>query len=346
MEPNEPPSPEQPAVRMPPAYPELSAAQTRVVEQTIRCVDEICRRHPQLGSAVIRLLRTDYKNSSIHRLLPVPILGALTGETDPALPLCVLSRLWWTGADIFDDLNDGHFDPTRVGLSPGQATIAAVACMGLLPSALVAQQVTQPTAVRNAWIEQIADANLDAADSQLADISSAVDAGSVTDVLRNYAGRSGSACARDVAMTAELAGVTAAEVPLWREFGRRFGVLRQLANDRKSLLRDVRDDEDLANGTRTLLLAHALEGSTAQGRDEIHRVSDRARTDLAARAVLRDVLTHPDTTERYDAHVVEIGRQLKSTLVDLAAPSRHRAAVEWMIDESVVTAVCSVRIPT
>jgi len=322
----------------PPTYEALSARRADVVEQTTAFVDEVCKDNPQLAGSVIRLLEADYKNVSIHRLLPLPVLGAITGDALPAVPVCVLSRLWWTGADIFDDLNDGHFDAERVGISANKAMIASIACLTLLPSALIARQ-DLTAQVRMAWIGHLTDGNLDAANGQLADISSAIDADSLTDVMRSYSGKSGSACGRDLAMTALLAGVDAAAVAGWREFGRRYGVLRQLANDCRSVRKDVRDDEDLANGTRTLLLAHALVGAPGDHREHIRRLSERARLDLAARTELRGELTRPAVAERYDSHVTDLGRQANRMLFDLVAPSPFRAALEWMVDVSVESAL-------
>nr|MDT0660934.1 hypothetical protein [Micromonospora sp. DSM 115978] len=322
----------------PPTYEALSEQRTAVIEQTTAFVNDVCKDNPQLAGSVIRLLAADYKNVSIHRLLPLPVLGAITGDPGPAVPVCVLSRLWWTGADIFDDLNDGHFDVERVGMSPNEAMIASIACLTVLPTALIARQ-DLTAQMRMAWVGHLTDGNLDAANGQLADISSVLDAASLTDVMHSYTGKSGSACGRDLAMTAHLAGVDVATVAGWQEFGRRYGVLRQLANDRRSLCKDVRDDEDLANGTRTLLLAHALLGAPGDRQDRLRLLSERARLDLDARTELRGELTRADVAQRYDSYVTDLGRHLNQMVFDLAAPSRFRAAVEWMVDVSVGSAV-------
>lgn len=320
---------------MPPTYPALAAGRALVAERTEQFVRESCRERPHLAASVIRLLDADHKNSSIFRLLPLPVLGALTDDPEPALPICVLARLWWTGADVFDDLNDGDFSAERTGISAPEAAIAAVACLGLLPSTLIARSDLPPR-LRGAWIERVNEGNLDAANGQLADVSAAVDLGSLLQVLDSYADKSGSACARDLAMTAELAGVDDSTVASWGEFGRTFGVLRQLANDRKSLTRDVSEDEDLANGTRTLLLAHALDAAQSERRRYALRdLSERARHDVAARAEVRRQLTSREVVLRYDAHVTRLGNHLRTELSHLAAPSPYRAAVEWMVRDSV-----------
>jgi hypothetical protein len=317
----------------PPTYQALTALRTDVAERTRSFVPEACKDDTYLANSVVRLLEKDSKNSSIYRLLPLPVLGAITGEPGPALPVCMLSRLWWTAADVFDDLNDGSFDVARFGLSPSAATIASVACGTLLPLALIMRQEL-PATTRLDWIGQFISSNFSAANGQFADVASGVDAGSLGQVMDSYAAKSGAACARDVAMTAQLAGSDVATTEAWREFGRLFGVLRQLANDRKSLVRDVRDDEDLANGTQTLLLAEALATVPGHRRQAIRELSERARRDLTARTALRGQLIDHEVSGPYDSRVDEICRRLRETLAELAAPSRYRAAVEWMIDVS------------
>jgi hypothetical protein len=329
-------------VPMPPSYPELAQRQQEVAQHTAEFVRRTASEHPQVAGSVLRLLAADHKNSSIFRLLPFPVLGALTGDPAAALPVCILSRLWWTGADIFDDLNDGHFDVARVGMSPSEATIASIACGTLLPLRLVQEQ-TVPAPLRSAWLEDLTRSNLDAADGQLADVAAAVDPESPAAVLRSYAGKSGAACARDFAMTARLAGLDAVAVDRWEEFGRDFGVLRQLANDRKSLRRHVHDDEDLANGTSTLLLAQALAAGPEHERRELRRLSDAARSDLDTRVAVRDRLTRADVGERYDAQVTGIGDRLAAALVDLAAPSPYRDAVAWLVGVSVESSLLGAR---
>src|SRR5262249_40478070 len=155
-----------------------------------------------------------------------------------------------------DDVIDGEFDASTAGLTIAEATIASMACITLLPRDVVSRQGL-PAALEAAWTREVTRAALRSASGQLDDVAAARGVLSWRRVMVGYAGKSGSAYARDAVMAAGLAGAGPEQLRGWRAFGCLFGVLRQLANDRAP--QRAQEDTDLANGTRTLMLAHAVE---------------------------------------------------------------------------------------
>jgi geranylgeranyl pyrophosphate synthase len=287
--------------------------------------------HPLLVEAVRRLLDSDGSVHNVFRLLPFPVLGALFSDQDAALPVVVFSRLWWTGAEVFDDIADGDFDAGVVGVSAAQASIASVACLALMPQEMIARQDV-PAALRSAWAAEFAAGSLSAAEGQLDDVSHDMDTNTWTAAMRIYTGKSGTPYGRDCAMTALLAGVDDSAVRGWRAFGRLFGVLRQMANDRVAGTPDTRDD--LANGTLTLLLALAVEQADVAEAGSLDVLRARARTDLSARRELREHLDGHEVVKAYQGRVDAIHRKLTALLEALAAPSEHRDLIQWMVNES------------
>lgn len=291
--------------------------------------------HPSLIAGVRRLLDSDGSVRNTFRLLPFPLLGALSADEELAVPLAVLSRIWWTGAEVLDDLADGDFSPALVGLSLSQASIASTACLTLVPQWLIERQ-DLPGRVRQQWRNEFADGSLHAAEGQLEDVSAGAEPASWGSVMRVYVGKSGAPYGRDAAMAAMVAGADDTAVRGWRAFGRLFGVLRQLANDGASAL--ASRDEDLLNGTSTLLLALARERLEPDEADALTALRTRAMEDAEARRVLRARLARPDVASAYRGRVDVVRGKLSDLLRELTAPSEHRDLIQWMIDDSALDA--------
>ncbi|MFE6904698.1 hypothetical protein ACFVFJ_49590 [Streptomyces sp. NPDC057717] len=294
-------------------------------------VDLICADEPALHRAVVRLLEIDGSAVSPFRLLPFPLLGALTGNPDPALPVCVLSRIWWAGAEALDDLMDGQFDAETAGLAASQVTVASTACITLLPQELIARQ-RFPAAAETAWTHELTRATMRAAEGQLGDVAGSGKGPTWKNVMVGYAGKSGAAYARDAAMTARLADTETEHLNGWRSFGRLFGVLRQLANDRAA--HSAAQDTDLANGTWTLLLAHAAEFLPLAESRKLLDTYARAGHDLDVRQSVWSLLRRPDLANAYDQRMAILHGRLSVLLEKLAAPSRDRDLIQWMINVS------------
>jgi hypothetical protein len=264
--------------------------------------------------------------SQVHRLLSLMVLAALTGDPEPALPVCLVSRLWWAGVDALDDLVDGQAggDP---GLSPQQVMVAATACIALPQAVLSLWPV--PDQTRRDWEREITRASTAAAEGQLAEQLAEAEEPSWARAMASYRDKNGAAYARDAVMAVRLATDDPATLRGWRAFGSVFGVLRQLRNDCQ--VPSPADDEDLANGVFTLELAHALENAAPDRRAGLQALSARARHDMEARSRLRHALAEPDLAQPYRTKIQAMGNRARILLNELAAPSPHRALLHHWV---------------
>jgi hypothetical protein len=322
------------------AYESLKNFREPVAEATRLAVEKVCAGRPSLRDATMQLLDHDRSQDDVFRLLPLAIAGAVTGDEAPALPVCTLSRLWWAGAETFDDLNDGKFDASAAGISVPNALIASVTCLTLLPQLLIQNQhFTDELTLKLSG--ELARTTLHSADGQLDDLSPDEGDQSWVRSMRSYAGKTGSPYARDLALTGHLVGLHSERLTGLRTFGQLFGVLQQLANDRAAA--DAAEDEDLSNGTRTLLVAHAMTTASSAERAELSRLRTQARNHPEARVLLRDRLTRPEVAVGYNARIGAIRHRLSLLLDQLVSPSDHRDLIGWMIDVRATTAELSLQ---
>ncbi|GLZ28002.1 hypothetical protein Lesp02_01920 [Lentzea sp. NBRC 105346] len=113
-------------------------------------------------------------------------------------------------------------------------------------------------------------------------------------------------------------------------------MLHQLHNDNAAT--GAQDDHDLANGTPTLLQAHAIESGHHTARALGLRAA--TRTDLDARAALRALLREPAAFEGYRQRVMPLHGGARRLPAALAAPSKYRRMLRIRLDMS---AACAVR---
>ena len=288
-------------------------------------VDTICGPGSRLSRLIMALVNRE--PSQVHRLLSLMVLAALTGDPEPALPVCLVSRLWWAGVDALDDLVDGQAggDPD---LSPQQVMVAATACIALSQAVPGLRPV--PGQVQQDWEREIARASAAAAEGQLAEQLAGTEEASWSRAMVSYRDKNGAAYARDAVMAARLATEDPAALRGWRAFGSVFGVLRQLCND--SRVASPAEDEDLANGVFTLELAHALESAAPDRHASLRALRARARHDTAARVQLRRALAEPDLAQPYGTKIKAMGNRARLLLNELAAPSPHRALLHHWVD--------------
>ncbi|MFE7530921.1 polyprenyl synthetase family protein [Kitasatospora sp. NPDC057542] len=296
-------------------------------------LEDLRRDHPGLADAAAGLLAADGGSRSPFRLLGMAVLGTLTGEPRPAATVCAVSRLWWAGAEALDDLADGQGPAAPRGRSElARTTLAAVACGSTLPQWVIDRHSTAPD-IRLAWEQELVRTALDALEGQLADIAEpADDAVTWRSVMACYRGKSGAAYGRDAAMAARLATDRPETVRSWRTFGELFGVLRQLGND--GVPSPAQEFEDLANGTRTLLLAHALEVAAPAHRKHLLRLRARVGTDPGARAELRAALRDPSVLDGYGRRVESLRQHCCAVLDRLAPDGTYRELLHGMIHTS------------
>ncbi|TRO55449.1 polyprenyl synthetase family protein [Streptomyces sp. IB201691-2A2] len=314
------------------SYDRLVAIGDEVGNEASKSLAQLDSDHPLLANITARLLREDSSQNSIFRLIPFPIMGALGSDPKQAFPLAVASRIWWTGVEVFDDLSDGHNKAIADENNSAQIAVASAACIVAIPLAILNEKMPQ-TGLATGWEREFVSSSMSAAEGQLADINPSVDAPTWATVMKIYAAKSGSPYARDAAIASRLAGADDKQERGWRAFGKLFGVLRQLANDRAAESPDV--DEDLINGTRTLLIAHAIELATSNGdMDSLMELRIQAQSDPEARKSLTELLLAPTVSNSYNKRIKEIHQKLGSIVQDLVPNSDHRNLIHWMLSIS------------
>ncbi len=290
-------------------------------------IDEACRSLPSLRVPVLDMVAVAVP----YRLLAMAVLAALTGDPMPALPVCVVSRLWWAGAETLDDMTDGQAHAGSTSRSLGEGLVAGVACLALLTQLVIDLEELAPD-IRRDWQRELTGACLRSAEGQLTDLVPHDGDFSWGQVVASYRGKTGEPYARDAVMAARLATSDADALRGWRAFGALFGVLRQLHNDAASAGHD--HDEDLMNGTRLLRIAHALEVCPPTRRPVLLDLRDRARSDPSARAELRRWLAEPTVADGYRGRVDAIRQQTCTLLDRLASPSPYRDLLHTLVHNS------------
>jgi hypothetical protein len=302
----------------------------RVTAELHAAVDTICGPGSRLSRLIMALVNRE--PCQAHRLLSLMVAAALAGDPEPALPVCLVSRLWWAGVDALDDLVDGQAGADQ-DLSPQQVMVAATACIAL-PQAVPGLWPV-PGQVRQDWEREVTRATVAAAQGQLAEQLAENDEPSWARAMASYRDKNGAAYARDAVMAARLATDDPAALRGWRAFGSVFGVLRQLRNDRE--VPSAAEDEDLANGVFTLELAHALENAPPDHRASLRTLRARARHDPSARARLRRALAEPELARPYGRKIQAMGNRARLLLDELAEPSPHRDLLHHWVSITATT---------
>ncbi|MFS8104997.1 class 1 isoprenoid biosynthesis enzyme [Lentzea alba] len=274
-----------------------------------QAVARSCVKSPPLSEAVARLFSLDGSGATVYRLFPFVLHAALTGDPAPAMPVAVLSRIWWAGAEVLDDIADGEFDGERFGVGAAEAMTVATTCLTLIPHSVI-HGIDVSVATRQALAADFLDTSLRCAGGQIDDLAGGGEI-SWGRAMRSYAGKSGAPYERDAVMVARIAGQDESSIRSWRAFGSLFGVLRQLANDHAE--ETAVHATDLKNGVRTLLLSHLAE-------------SQQGSSDEASQVL--------QITGSYLRRVESIVQQLGSLLELLVGPSGYRDAMQWLIDNS------------
>ncbi len=310
----------------------LTPFEAPVALAAVDAVEATCPRGSRLYRPVARIVQ---QARDSDRMFPLAVLGALTGDPEPAIPVAVVSTVWWAGAGALDNLSDTRAGTRRAspGLTLAESLMGAVACLELIPRRLI-ECCPAPADVRGTWSEELIAASVAAANGRLADAARDTDAAlSWAQVMAMYVGKTGAAYARDAVMAARLATRDTTSIGAWRAFGQLFGVLRQMHNDNAPVTPD--DDEDLANGTPTLLMAHALETATPARKAELLGLRAAAMHDLESRAALRHQLHEPDIASGYTGKLHAAYHLAGSLLESIAGPSVCRDALRTRMDSTV-----------
>ncbi|MFG2309154.1 polyprenyl synthetase family protein [Streptomyces sp. NPDC048566] len=262
-------------------------------------------------------------------VLPVMAHAAETGVPDPAVPLAVVSDLWWTAACYLDDLADGEAGSAAGSLDESEALLATVVGGTMLPL-LVVQSPRIPAAVRAPLCAEVVRCWIDASEGQLRDLRADLAGATRQAVLAAYLGKSGAPFSMVTAMAARLAGRDDERVELWREFGNTFGILWQLFNDQQDIL--TGRNEDLANGTVTYLLACALESPAPGTADRVRALHPEARRSPEARAELTSLLLAPEVLRSYEEDIIGFRDGAHGLLDKLGGDAVHRALLHDLVD--------------
>jgi heptaprenyl diphosphate synthase len=314
--------------------PQVSAATDEVVA-------EFCSPASHLYGPVTALVRTarEAEGPGSNRLFPLAVLGALSDDPTPAVPVCVVSSLWSAGTEAVDDFMDAGTaldSPATAALTPTQLLAAGTICTTVLP-ALAVERLAGHDSLARHWQRDLAESTLASAEGQLADLDRDRGALDWARVMRAYAGKTGAGYARDALMAARCATDDPQRLRGWHVLGQLLGILRQMHNDNDERTPD--DDEDLANGTPTLLLAHVMETADTADRERVLELRAAALRYPAARAELRALLHAPEYIAGYRTRIGALRHKAGGLLNHLAGPSPFREAIQARIDDSAVLAV-------
>ncbi|MYW20412.1 hypothetical protein GT039_33795 [Streptomyces sp. SID2955] len=264
-------------------------------------------------------------------VLPLIVHAVETGAVEPALPLAVVHELWWTSACCLDDLADSP-DGHRAGDLDQSAALLAVVIAGTpLPLRIVqSDRIREP--VRGPLAAEVVRCWTAATEGQLRDLQGRAEAATCASVVEAYLGKSGAPYRMITAMAAALAAAGRQRVELWREFGDVFGVLWQIFNDQEDILSGR--DEDLRNGTVTLLLACALEEATADATERVLELHAAARHSGSARAELGDLMLTPAVLGRYERTIDDFRGRAHRVLDELGGHDRYLGILRDLVERS------------
>lgn|GEM_PF-1048204 len=251
--------------------------------------------------------------------------AAISREHAAAVPLAAACAFVFLGLDLFDDLADGDRQRQWEGHSAAEMNLAAATVLTCLPTLIIAG-LDVSAARRARMAERLACGLLRMSAGQQADLA-LTGAREVrpSDVEAAVVGKSGEQFATYCALAAEMAGASEDVVGLYADFGRELGTAGQFASDCHELLVDP-ECRDLAHGSRTLPLATHMERLPPDERSVFLDLLDSARSDAAARDMVRRRLRETAEVRRI-MFGVHIRLQRARRLLDRAGagePGRSR----------------------
>lgn len=267
--------------------------------------------------------------------LPFLVHGMYSGEPSAAEPAAMAHVLWWVSARYLDDLSDtapGAFascDADRdllaaVGIACHlSATVLDQACRDDPARALMLRQE-----LSRCWHQAIA--------GQLTDLTLTAATATAEEVLAGYRGKTGAPYAMAAAMGATLAGCGPAQVDLARDFGERFGVLRQVVNDQRDIA--ARRYEDLRNGTATYMMVRYLEWLPDPERAVAEKLLAGCADSAAARDEFAGRLTEPGWLRAFAGIIRPLIDGLHATvdgIDDAGGVAEYVAGLHGLIEETV-----------
>lgn len=224
--------------------------------------------------------------------LPLIVYASIAGKENAAIRIAVASLFLFLAADIADDVADGDFAKHwGDDVSSSEGILAS----GLFASALA------PLALNDASIQNqcsclikttLSKCILSMAAGQQGDLQSSgsLHSTSPEQVIENVQGKSGEEIAGFFLMAAQFAGADECLASEYYSIGRLVGTAGQIMSDCYELY-NVREGQDLVNGTATLPLAMHFQTLNEDSKYDFLNLLKLAQHDEEARDRVRDVVS-------------------------------------------------------
>jgi hypothetical protein len=231
------------------------------------------------------------------RLFAALVAGAAGGSPHEAIPVSVLSSLWWTGVET---------------------TSGTVAETLRLPLNHLRSLSIGPR-LRHDWARELVRSFVPSGQKTLAD--QAVDLAAVRQryLTPTCTTRRSAAYARDAIMAVRLLGVSEARSEKWRDFGALFGSLMDLAAA-CSLVAVDSAPVRAAPVISPLLFAHAVASASAHRRRHLLHLAEEAEHDADARAVLHELVHSRPGALAYHHDLATLHSRARDCLLRLCVP--------------------------
>jgi Polyprenyl synthetase len=268
--------------------------------------------------------------------LPLLVHGAHTGDPRPAVPAATAHLLWWVSARYLDDLADapGAADQGPAKAEADRMLLAVIGVACHLSAALLDEACAGDRERALLLRQELSRCWHSALSGQLVDLAADPTLATADEVLAGYRGKTGAPYAMSAAMGAIFAGCDAARVEAWREFGERFGVLRQLVNDQRDLAGGRY--EDLRNRTATFMLVHYLGSLPEAERRDAESLLAQCADGAEARGRLAARLTEPDRLRGFAAAVQPLIAGLHASIAALGGEPGFVQGLHGLVEETVL----------
>jgi geranylgeranyl pyrophosphate synthase len=263
--------------------------------------------------------------------LPMGVHAAVAGTEEAAVPLAAACTAIYLGADLLDDLADRDLEPEWADSDPGSATLAGAALLSAIPQLAIAQ-LPVDASQRVAIAEVLAETLLAMAVGQHGDLSQGGAGVTLAQARAVAEGKAGAEFAGFAAVGALLAGANATEVGYYRQFGAALGTACQIASDLAELWQED-NSADVANGTHTLPLVHAMtRGTSDDAALLLELLGSRGTAETAA--TLRALLLRVGSVAYTTLVVQQYCVQARNALGAVDAHAGPRAQLQAMVDRA------------
>ncbi|WP_344657975.1 polyprenyl synthetase family protein [Catenulispora subtropica] len=264
--------------------------------------------------------------------LPFLVHGMYSGDPAAAEPAAMAHVLWWVSARHLDDLSDTG--PGAFAAPGADRDLLATVGIACHLSATVLDQACRDDPARALTLRQeLSRCWHRAISGQLTDLATTAATATAEEVMAGYRGKTGAPYAMAAAMGAALAGCRPAQVDLLRDFGERFGILRQVVNDQRDIA--SRRYEDLRNGTATYMVVRYLESLSEQERAVAEKLLVGSADSAAARDEFAARLTEPGWLRAFAGTVKPLIDGLHATVDEVGGVAEYVAGLHGLIEETV-----------